>query len=147
MDDGVINTLLYGPIIVGAWVDGDKIGFSVRGSDLSAWQQSGTGPWVRIGTVFDNTYTNAGRLALEIVDVGLSPQTVIDDFGGGDPFSRPFTSHAWNNPVRVVHAHASVTQSFGPDALAAGTPAPPNQHRLFIDLDNGHLIWRLTGGP
>lgn len=28
---------------------------------------------------------------------------------------------------------------------AVPPPAPPNLHRLFIDLDTGHLIWRVSG--
>ena len=82
----------------------------------------------------DRTYTNS---------VDLDTLANVHTLAG-----TPFYQTEFPNPVLNVPMNERSWRSMMDlDALLAGTPAPLNQHRLFIDLDTGHLIWRVSGGP
>lgn len=65
--------------------DGDGIGISCVGDEITAWYRSAGGSWVSLAVRTDTTFTGAGYLALECF--GVAGGSVLDDFGGGDVVS------------------------------------------------------------
>lgn len=61
---------------------GDKIGFELNASVLTAYYKSVSGAWTNLGTRTDDRYKEAGRIGVGLVEAS---STVFsgDDFGGG----------------------------------------------------------------
>jgi hypothetical protein len=59
---------------------GDSVGFSARGTNITAWYKASGGSWKPIGTASDGIYSTAGNIGIGIAGTG---GTVLDNFGGG----------------------------------------------------------------
>lgn len=83
----------YGPFVTLAsdnanpLSDGDRIGLSAIGTEITAWHYTG-GAWVSRLSVTDTTFSNAGKIGFEFQDNTAR----ADDFGGGTyaPPAPPF---------------------------------------------------------
>lgn len=77
---GSFNTQL-GSTISQALAAGDAIGVEMIGSQIKVYYKAAAGSWTQIGsTITDSTFTDAGRICLELVG---STGYIVDDFGGG----------------------------------------------------------------
>lgn len=61
---------------------GDRLGFRVVGSLLTAWHQPVNGTWTEITHASDSTYTGSGSIGFGIDNQGTA-QIRISEFGGG----------------------------------------------------------------
>lgn len=77
-DNNNFNTL--GSSFTQAISNGDSVGFSARGSTLTAWYKAAAGSWTALTSREDSTYLTAGYIGLQMAGANGS---TLDNFGGG----------------------------------------------------------------
>lgn len=60
--------------------NGDSIGLSVIGSQVTSYYKSGAGAWTQMDTLSDSSITGAGGIGFKH---GLTVTNTVDNFGGG----------------------------------------------------------------